>query len=168
MAAAPQLPPPPGGETAIVPPPGGETAIVPPPAAPPKAPETSVATKTPEPTAVPKIPRQVAAPKATVPSGTATSTKVVSTTQGASLAQNYRVQIQSLNSQSQAEKAWEGWVKKHPDLFAGLSLTVQRAVIKDRGTYYRVQAGPFSDHKKADVVCRALKKRGQDCLVVRP
>ncbi len=162
MAAAPQLPPPPGGET----------AIVPPPAAPPKAPETVMATKTPEPTAVPKIPKQVptaaAAPKATVPSGTATSTKVVSTTQTASLGQNYRVQIQSLNSQSQAEKAWAGWVKKHPDLFGDLSLTVQRAVIKDRGTYYRVQAGPFSDHRKADVVCRALKKRGQDCLVVRP
>ena len=168
----PEIPTSDSGKTATAPPPAGKTNIVPPPPpAPPKVPETATATKTPDPVAGPKTTARVPpapAGKGSQASGSTTSTKVVSTTQTASLGRNYRVQIQSLKSQSQAEKAWEGWVKKHPDLFGKLSLTVQRAVIKDRGTYYRVQAGPFADHKKADEVCRALKKRGQDCLVVRP
>jgi cell division protein FtsN len=73
-----------------------------------------------------------------------------------------------VTSRNKAEKAWSLQVKKHPDLFADLTLTVQRAVIKDRGTYYRVQAGPFSKREAADSLCRKLKKLGQDCLVIRP
>ena len=99
---------------------------------------------------------------------TGAQTSVVSTQQTASLNSNYRVQIQSLRSQSRAEKAWLSQVKKHPDLFGDLSLTIQRAVIQDRGTFYRVQAGPFAKREAADSLCRKLKIRGQDCLVVRP
>jgi len=80
----------------------------------------------------------------------------------------YRVQIASAKSEGQAQREWTTQVSKYPDVLSNLSLTVQRAVVKDRGTFYRVQGGPFQDRTAADSVCRKLKSRGQDCLVVRP
>jgi hypothetical protein len=80
----------------------------------------------------------------------------------------YRVQIASTKSEGLAQREWTSQVSKYPDVLSSLSLTVQRAVVKNRGTFYRVQGGPFPDRDAADSVCRKLKSRGQDCLVVRP
>lgn len=94
--------------------------------------------------------------------------KPVTTTQMRTLAGVYRIQIASLRSPTLAEREWSSQVKKNPDLLSKLSLTVQRAVIKNNGTYYRVQAGPLQDRESADTLCRDLRSRGQDCIVVRP
>lgn len=94
--------------------------------------------------------------------------KPVATTQMRTLAGVYRVQVASLKSPALAEREWSAQVKKNPDLLSKLSLTVQRAVIKNGGTYYRVQAGPIQDRESADTLCRNLRSRGQDCIVVRP
>ncbi len=80
----------------------------------------------------------------------------------------YRVQIASTKSEGLAQREWNDQVSKYPDVLSNLSLTVQRAVVKNRGIFYRVQGGPFADRDAADSVCRTLKARGQDCLVVRP
>ncbi len=80
----------------------------------------------------------------------------------------YRVQIASTKSEGLAQREWNDQVSKYPDVLSNLSLTVQRAVVKNRGVFYRVQGGPFADRDAADSVCRTLKSRGQDCLVVRP
>lgn len=53
--------------------------------------------------------------------------------------------------------------KTHPEL-AALSMSVAK-VDPDKGTYYRIQAGPAAEDAAA--VCGAVKARGQDCLVVR-
>ncbi len=156
---------------------GGEMLTQPQEAAPPPAPETATAELPPvtEPTDVPVVPAVPpgstdAAPATETPPEGATQTAAVTETvvQGASAGTGYRVQIHSVTSRNKAEKAWLLQVKQHPDLFAELTLTVQRAVIKDRGTYYRVQAGPFSKREAADSLCRKLKNLGQDCLVIRP
>lgn len=80
----------------------------------------------------------------------------------------YRVQVASARSESAAKSLWDKQVKKHPDVLGQLPLTVQTAVIQDRGTFYRVQGGAFGDRESADSICRKLKSRGQDCIVVRP
>lgn len=80
----------------------------------------------------------------------------------------YRVQVASARSQTAAKTLWDKQVDKHPDVLGKLPLTVQTAVIQDRGTFYRVQGGAFNDREAADSVCRKLKSRGQDCIVVRP
>ena len=90
------------------------------------------------------------------------------TTEFRTMAGVYRVQIASAKSEGLAQREWKDQVRKYPDVLSSLSLTVQRAVVKNRGTFYRVQGGPFPDRDAADSVCRALKSRGQDCLVVRP
>lgn len=80
----------------------------------------------------------------------------------------YRVQVASARSESDAKTLWDKQVNKNPDVLGKLPLTVQAAVIKDRGTFYRVQGGAFGDREAADTICRKLKSRGQDCIVVRP
>lgn len=80
----------------------------------------------------------------------------------------YRIQVASARSESGAKTLWKKQVNKHPDVLGQLPLTVQTALIKDRGTFYRVQGGAFGDREAADTVCRTLKSRGQDCIVVRP
>ncbi len=117
-------------------------------------------TQTAQATAVTKAP--AAQPTATpVAAGTGT-------TEFRTMAGVYRVQIASTKSEGLAQREWRDQVSKFPDVLSDLSLTVQRAVVKNRGTFYRVQGGPFPDRDSADSVCRKLKSRGQDCLVVRP
>ena len=134
---------------------------------------TATPTPTPTPTKVPANSNQIAvvipkAPANTValpPSPPAGNTDF---TPMRTMAGVYRVQVASTRSESAAKMLWDKQVNKHPDVLGQLPLTVQLAVIKDRGTFYRVQGGAFGDREAADTVCRKLKSRGQDCIVVRP
>ncbi len=163
--------------------PGTAPAVAPKPsdAAPaaPATPGTDVAAVVPP--AVPDQPQMPAPPpgRATTqtPSGgilqqpgkpPASGSAIATTSQMRTMAGVYRVQVASLKTQNQAELAWKEQVARYPDLLSQLSLTVQRAVLADKGTFYRVQAGPFQSRDSADSLCRKLKARGQDCIVVRP
>lgn len=170
-AEEPMKPPEGDAEDALPADDGGEVLAQPQEAAPPPETQTAELPPVTESTDVPVVPAVPpgstdAAPAAESATQTAAVTETV--VQGASADTGYRVQIHSVTSRNKAEKAWSLQVKKHPDLFADLTLTVERAVIKDRGTYYRVQAGPFPKREAADSLCRKLKKLGQDCLVIRP
>jgi cell division septation protein DedD len=41
------------------------------------------------------------------------------------------------------------------------------ADLGDRGQFYRLRAGPFDDIATAEGLCRSLKQRDVECLVVR-
>ena len=45
---------------------------------------------------------------------------------------------------------------------------VQRADLKDKGVFFRIQAGPLPDRTTAEDVCAELKAAKQPCLVVKP
>lgn len=77
------------------------------------------------------------------------------------------VQLSSLKSQSNTEKAWNKLQQANPDLLSILTLRVQKVELA-KGTYFRVQAGPLADRPAASSLCNILKKRNQDCLVVAP
>lgn len=80
----------------------------------------------------------------------------------------YRVQISSLRSQSAVQKSWAALRKRHSDLLGRLSLSIETATLSGgRGTYYRMQAGPFASRAQATAMCASLKKRKQSCIVVR-
>ncbi len=143
--------------------PQNQTAAV----TPPSPPEAPKATMTPENNNQIAVVIPKAAPAATVtpaapPSGDTNATPM------RTMAGVYRVQVASARSESAAKSLWDKQVSKHPDLLGKLPLTVQQAVIQDRGTFYRVQGGAFGDRESADSICRKLKSRGQDCIVVRP
>ncbi len=79
----------------------------------------------------------------------------------------WRIQVASLRDQTSAEGEWIRLKERHADVLTGLSLNLQRADL-DRGTFYRIQAGPLPDRGSAEQACDRLKSRSQGCLVVSP
>ncbi len=80
---------------------------------------------------------------------------------------SYVVQLASLKARDGTAPAWARLKKAHPKLLGNKELTVQRIDLGGRGVFYRVQAGFFSDRASANALCRALKARRQDCLVLK-
>ncbi len=80
------------------------------------------------------------------------------------------VQVQLLSSRSadEARNAWARLKDNNGDLLGALSPTVARRDLGDRGTFYRLRAGPFADEGKARALCDSLAGRGVSCIVVRP
>ncbi len=90
---------------------------------------------------------------------------------GASSAANissgsYFVQLASITDPARAGKEWSKMQSKYNAL-AKSKFRVQEAVL-NRGTFYRIQAGPMSK-KEADTVCESLKQNNKPggCLVVK-
>ncbi len=78
----------------------------------------------------------------------------------------YMVQIASFRSKQQALTAWRALRAKMPNLLGGKAADVQRADLGSKGVYYRLRAASFADRNAASAFCTALKKNGQNCLVV--
>ena len=65
--------------------------------------------------------------------------------------------------------AWEAWKQisgKYSTQLTGLTAMVESADLGTKGTFYRVQTGPFATVAAAQERCTAMKAAGLDCLVV--
>ena len=81
----------------------------------------------------------------------------------------YFVQLASLRTFDAAEAAWGKFSTQAPRLLAGLSpIIVKVDLVEGGGTFYRLQAGTFSNRDAAAALCRALAAKALDCLIVRP
>lgn len=78
-----------------------------------------------------------------------------------------RVQLGSLRSPEAARDEWQRLKRLHSDLLGGLTAIAVRAEVPDKGTYYRVEAGPLADAAAASHLCGELKKRNLGCTIVR-
>jgi TPR repeat protein len=130
-----------------------------------KAPETTVAAaKTPaaEPAAkAPEPSTQLASAKA--PDAAPASSGSASQQAAPS---GVRIQLISMASEEAAWGAWKQISGKYPAQLTGLTATVEPADLGAKGTFYRVQAGPFDSVTAAQDRCSAMKEAGLDCLVV--
>jgi hypothetical protein len=79
-----------------------------------------------------------------------------------------QVQLFSSRSADEARSAWASLKEKNGDLLGALSPTVARADLDDRGTFYRLRAGPIADEAKARAICDSLAGRGASCIIIRP
>ncbi|GGF13671.1 hypothetical protein GCM10011611_19250 [Aliidongia dinghuensis] len=77
-----------------------------------------------------------------------------------------RVQIAATKDEASARTEFARLQKAHPDLLGNLSATVVKADLGDKGTFYRIQAGPLADRAQADKLCGQLKPLGIGCIVV--
>lgn len=77
------------------------------------------------------------------------------------------IQLASLKSAESAAGEWSRLQKSHPDLLGAMALVVQSAKLDDRGTYFRVQTGPFPNRATAEDMCWQLKEKRQDCVVIQ-
>ena len=79
----------------------------------------------------------------------------------------WRVQLASAKSEEVAKSTWAKLQAAHGDVLANLRMQPTKVDLGDKGTWYRVQAGPL-DEKQAQSICGTLKGRKTDCVVVAP
>lgn len=162
MATPPVSAPPP---TTIAP----KTAKVTPPSAPP-VPSAAVPTKSAS--AAPKV---IAAPEATPAAPPPSETKMAALTpqpeaaapveKPTASAGGIQIQLGSFPSDALAASAWSRIKSSNQDLLGSYSPAFERAVIPNKGTWYRLRVGGFSDKTAAADVCEALKANGQPCII---
>lgn len=75
------------------------------------------------------------------------------------------VQLSSLRSEQEARSTFANLAKKHGAL-SGLSPKIVPVTLGDKGTFYRLQVGPF-DAQRATSVCNTIKSGGGSCLIQR-
>ena len=78
----------------------------------------------------------------------------------------FSVQLVSVRDPAATSSYWDTARTQYPDLFVGLTPSVQRADLGAKGVYHRLRVGPFEDRASATRTCDALKARGGSCLVV--
>jgi cell division septation protein DedD len=77
------------------------------------------------------------------------------------------VQLASYRSEAEATAGWQTLTAEQKDLLAKLPHAVAKADLgADKGIYYRLQAGTFSDRQAAKALCMDLQDRSVDCMVV--
>ncbi|MEM7680155.1 MAG: SPOR domain-containing protein [Pseudomonadota bacterium] len=92
---------------------------------------------------------------------TATTTKTVANITNTG---SFFVQLGSVTSKDGAESAWKKFAAEFG--LEGSSHRIQEANLGARGTFYRIQAGPFDETKAYDI-CKDIKaKKPSGCLVV--
>ena len=78
-----------------------------------------------------------------------------------------RLQLGSVRSEGVAREEWDRIKRTNQDLLGHLTAVAVRAELGDKGTYYRIQAGPVADAATAQRLCGELKQRHLGCLIVR-
>ena len=125
-------------------------------------------------------PAQAATPAQTsTPAQTATTTKPATSTPSAEPATaakstadpagRFVLQLASLPSQAEAERAGAALKSGHADLLGKLDLSIHRADLgAAKGVWYRVFAGPLADHDQAVRLCERLRAAAHpaDCFVM--
>jgi len=76
----------------------------------------------------------------------------------------YVLQIGSYKSQADAEAAWKSYKARHAGLLSGYSDNIQQADLGEKGTWYRLRIGGFSDKEVATALCDRLKADGGACI----
>lgn len=78
-----------------------------------------------------------------------------------------KIQLGSLRSPEAARDEWQRLKRNNADLLGKLTAVAVRAEVPDKGTYYRVEAGPLADAAAASRLCGELRKRNLGCTIVR-
>ena len=78
-----------------------------------------------------------------------------------------KVQLGSVRTAEAARDEWARLKREQPDLLGKLTAVAIRADLGDKGTYYRIQAGPLADGGAAERLCGELRQRKLGCTLVR-
>lgn len=117
------------------------------PAAAPAAPQAKPAAVPPPQVAAAPPPAPVAAPKALAGG-------------------DWLIQLGALRTAPDADKEWGRIQRANHDLLATLKPDVVRVELGEKGTFWRLRAGPLSE-QAAKQLCNELKARNQGCIVAR-
>ena len=140
---------------------------------PPTSPTTTAEAAPPAPAASLDEPAAPASPAAATPAPAkevaVTSPAAPATSKpSATAVGGWKIQLASVKSDALARQQWSRLQKTHSDLLSDMRLSVQQADLGNKGTYFRIQAGPLPDRTTAEDVCAELKAAKQPCIVVKP
>ena len=79
---------------------------------------------------------------------------------------DYLIQLGALRTAPDAEKEWGRIQRTNNDLLGSLKSDVVRVELGEKGTFWRLRAGPLSE-QAARHLCAELKTRNQGCIVAR-
>lgn len=80
---------------------------------------------------------------------------------------SYYIQLGSVRSEDGAHSEWKKFTKKYSGILDDVSYRVQFADLKEKGAFYRVQAGPMSKDSAADLCSQIKAKAPGGCLVTK-
>ena len=80
---------------------------------------------------------------------------------------SFVMQLASVRSPDTARSEWARMQAEHDLLLGDMPLFIQQVELEGRGTYFRIQTGPFPSRSTAQDLCAQLKTAGQDCLVTQ-
>ncbi len=80
----------------------------------------------------------------------------------------YQIQLASFRAEATAQAEWARVSERFKDLLGPLTPAITKAELADRGTHFRLRAGPLADKAAADSVCNALAADQIGCLVIQP
>lgn len=81
---------------------------------------------------------------------------------------SFRIQLGAFASPDKVDAEWRRLQTQHPALLGALKPESTRVEVPDRGTLYRLRAGPIEGEERARTLCQDLVRRGAGCLVVQP
>ncbi|MGE5478317.1 MAG: SPOR domain-containing protein [Bacteroidales bacterium] len=136
-------------------------AAPPPPAAPAKIAAAPAPAPAPAPAAAPK---PAAAPPAPAAAPVAAAAPVVAPK--ALAGGDWLIQLGALRTAPDADKEWGRIQRANHDLLATLKPDVVRVELGEKGTFWRLRAGPLSE-QAAKQLCNELKARNQGCIIAR-
>ena len=145
-------------------------AEAPPPSSPPSS-FVAMAPPGPRPSMPPRArpePEPGSGPKSKPDSGLSAEARVAESLLMGARAENFAIQLGSVRSRQEASVEWERLRRSHADVLGGLKLTVLEADLGNRGTYYRLRAGPITSQVSAQRLCSSLVDRKVACIVVQP
>lgn len=122
--------------------------------------ETTAATVTPEPEPI------VAEKQIEKPAEKKAEKTPLPETKPVQSAVSYAVQLVSARTEQAAESEWKRLSKKHKEIIASMPHAISKTVVTN-GTFYRLRVGRFDKRDDAKALCDQLKKKKQECFVVK-
>lgn len=80
--------------------------------------------------------------------------------------QVFMLQLVSTRKKESSESEWKRLSKKHADILSALPHTVSE-IVSEKGTFYRLRAGSFETKQSAEEICKKLKSKKQECIIVK-
>ncbi len=127
-------------------------------------PEPKPAAKAAKPVATVTSPVPVGSPATGAPRKLAATAPPQAPVSTPAAAGGYVLQIGSYKSQADADSAWKTYKARHAALLTGYSNNVQQVDLGEKGTWYRLRIGGFSDREVASALCDRLKADGGACI----
>jgi cell division septation protein DedD len=118
--------------------------------------------------APPPAPAPAPAAAAPAPAPAPSPTQAPATQAASAVSGGAVLQVGAYPSEDLAQEAWQNFRAEHSTLVAGLSPDIQRADLGERGIWYRVRIGPYTDDAAASAACENLVANGGSCFVAAP